>query len=211
MKKFLLQCLVILVALQTVNIARGLVTVRPAVDCTAASAYACIKMPGSNSGYAILLVKPDAGNAELTLPTESGDLLTEQQARRLFAPLVPPTPTPLPTPTPTSLPTPTPTPVPTPVPTPNPVTISPPSFPITELFGVSDVNLTKFNVTAPGPWIASTSTPWLALHCATGGCGGSFFYVQIKSSAMARGLYSGAVTVKSGSATATLPVTLVVQ
>ena len=77
------------------------------VTCTPNSPYACIGMPGTSSGLAIIRSKPVQGNPVLELPTESGTLATEEKVSQMIAAaLGQPTPTPLPSATPTPTPTP---------------------------------------------------------------------------------------------------------
>lgn len=126
-----------------------------------------------------------------------------------------PTATPTPTPSPTATPTPTPTPLPTATPTPSPtptpggIVLTPASINFTTTLGSDPANQ-NVSVTPSSGWTATSSTPWLRLHCVTGGCGGSFFQVQVVSAGLSAGPWLGSVSVGSGSGSTVLPVNLTI-
>lgn len=78
-------------------------------DCKPNSTFACVKLAGTSSGYALILVRPNAGQPQLYLPTENGEQ-TLATREWVMAQLGQPTPTPTPLPSPTASATPTPTP-----------------------------------------------------------------------------------------------------
>ncbi len=100
-------------------------------------------------------------------------------------------------------------PTPTPTPSPDAIGLTPSSLNLTTESEVDLANLT-IDVTSSSSWTASTSTSWLKLHCAAGNCGGSFFVLEIITSGLTAGTYSGSVEVTSGTSTAELPVTLTI-
>jgi len=101
----------VLLASGTAAVAK-VATMVAVVTCTPQANFACIGMPGTSTGIAIIRTKPDAGNPVLELPTESGTLATEEKvAAMIAAALGAPPPSPTPTPSPTATPTPTPPPV----------------------------------------------------------------------------------------------------
>src|SRR5262249_1165185 len=106
-------------------------------DCSPTSNYACIKMPGTNSGYALILTKADQGNPIFTWPTSGGEIATREWVLQQIGPSPSPTPTPTPTPTPVPTPTPTPTPVAIAIDAKATMTGSGQSFPWTHTVGAS--------------------------------------------------------------------------
>lgn len=120
-----------------------------------------------------------------------------------------PTVTPTPTPTPSVTPTPTPTPTPSPTPTPGAIVLTPTSVNFMTTLGVDPSNQ-NVSVTPSSGWTATTSTPWLRLHCVTGGCGGPFFQVQVVTTGLSAGPWLGSVSVGSGSGSTVLPVNLTI-
>jgi hypothetical protein len=89
------------------------VTMVQIITCTPTSNFACIAMPGTSTGVAVIRTKADAGNPTLDLPTQSGTLATEEKVSAMIAAALG-APSPTPSPTPTATPTPSATPTPTP-------------------------------------------------------------------------------------------------
>src|SRR5215813_6529220 len=101
MRKLILGIVIgILIASGTVVTAKVMMV--QVITRTANSSYACIDMPGTSSGLAIIRSKPVQGNPVLELPTESGTLATEEKVSQMIAAALggQPNPTPFPTPPP---------------------------------------------------------------------------------------------------------------
>ncbi len=68
------------------------------VTCSPNSTFACIGMPGTSSGLAIIRTKANQGNPVLELPTDSGTLATEEKVSQMIAAALGSQPIPTPTP-----------------------------------------------------------------------------------------------------------------
>ena len=88
----------------------------------------------------------------------------------------------------------------------NAIRLDPPQLTIVADLGAGVPDNTV-QVAPPGKWLATTITPWLEIHCATGNCG-SFFIVRFLSSGLKPGNYNGEVKVAAGNDSVILPVSL---
>jgi hypothetical protein len=89
------------------------------------------------------------------------------------------------------------------------IVIAPASVNLATTPGVDPADQT-INVTPSSGWTATTSTPWLKIHCDTDNCGSSFFIVQVIANDLAPGSYSGSVKVSSSTSEAVLTMTLTI-
>ena len=87
------------------------------------------------------------------------------------------------------------------------IVLTPSSVNLTTTPGVDPADQT-INVTPTSGWTATTSTPWLKIHCDTDKCGSSFFIVQVIANDLVPGSYSGSVQVKSSTSEAVAVLTM---